>query len=263
MTLTSENYFSHEAQMEYMGSSQFKAFMKCQAAALAEIRGEYITEKTTALLVGSYVDAHFEGTLDLFRAQNPEIFTRNGDLKSEYRKAEEIIERIERDPMMSKYMSGQKQVIMTGIIEGVPFKIKIDSYHPGAVIDDLKVVRDFEPVWVPGQGKQSFIDAWGYDLQGAIYTAVEAQNSETGVQLPFILSCATKEPTTDIALISIPKYKLDSALEIVKAFAPTFDDIKKGLIPPTRCEMCDYCKRTKVLNRIVSYDELFGMENET
>lgn len=261
MSLTRENYFSPENQMKYMGSSQFKSFMKCSAAALAEISGEYVREKTSALLVGSYVDAHFEGTLDLFKAHNPEIFTKGGDLKSQYRQAEEIIARIERDPMMMKYLSGKKQVIMTGEIEGVPFKIRIDSYHPGAAVVDLKIMRDFEDVWLAGQGKLNFIDAWGYDAQGAIYTAIEAQNSQSGVQLPFILSCATKEPTTDLALISIPQHKLDTALEIVKAFAPTFNDIKHGIIPPTRCEACDYCKSTKVLNRVIDYDEFFEMEN--
>jgi hypothetical protein len=59
-----------------MGVSQFKAFEKCEAAALAELTGEYQREKTVSLLVGSYVDAHFEGTLDVFKAQNPEIFTK-------------------------------------------------------------------------------------------------------------------------------------------------------------------------------------------
>ena len=261
MSVTRENYFSPENQMKYMGASQFKAFARCSAAALAELKGEYIREKTSALLVGSYVDAHFEGTLDLFRGQNPEIFTKGGDLKSEYRRAEEIIARIERDPMMMKYLSGQKQVIMTGEIEGVPFKIRMDSYHPGAAVVDQKIMRDFEDVWLAGQGKLNFIDAWGYDTQGGIYTAIEAQNSASHVQLPFILACATKEPTTDLALISIPQHKLDTALEIIKALAPQFDDIKKGIIPPTRCESCDYCKKTKVLSRVVSYDEMFETED--
>ena len=36
--------------------------------------GEWGKEKSTALLVGSYVDAYFEGSLDVFVAENPEIF---------------------------------------------------------------------------------------------------------------------------------------------------------------------------------------------
>ena len=48
--LTNENYFSPENQMKYMGVSQFKAFEKCEAAALAELTGEYQREKTVSLL---------------------------------------------------------------------------------------------------------------------------------------------------------------------------------------------------------------------
>ena len=160
--LTNENYFDRANQMRYMGVSQFKAFEKCEAAALAEVAGDYERERTTALLVGSYVDAHFEGTLDLFKARNPEIFTKKGDLKSEYRQAENIINRIERDPLFMFFMSGEKQVIMTGSVEGVPVKIKIDSYHPGKMIVDLKVMRDFKPIYVEEKGRMSWIEAWGY-----------------------------------------------------------------------------------------------------
>jgi len=88
--LNNENYFSIENQMKYMGVSQFKSFEECQASALAEVTGNYQREQTASLLVGSYVDAHFEGTLDIFKAKNPEIFTKKGDLKADYRKANVI-----------------------------------------------------------------------------------------------------------------------------------------------------------------------------
>ena len=69
-----------------------------------------------------------------------------------------------------KYMAGEKQVIMTGKIADVPYKIKIDSYHPDKAIVDLKVVKDFEKLWNDAEKqKQSFIRYWGYDIQGAIY----------------------------------------------------------------------------------------------
>lgn len=58
----------------------------CEAQAMAMLNGEWDLEKTTALLIGSYVDSHFEGSLDLFRAQNPAIFTKSGDLKADYKK---------------------------------------------------------------------------------------------------------------------------------------------------------------------------------
>ncbi|MFA5307187.1 MAG: PD-(D/E)XK nuclease-like domain-containing protein, partial [Candidatus Babeliales bacterium] len=65
INLTVENYFSQDANSYYMSASQVKSFLACEAMALAEIKGEYAREKTTSLLVGSYVDAHYEKTLDL------------------------------------------------------------------------------------------------------------------------------------------------------------------------------------------------------
>ena len=46
--LIEENYFSFENNLTYMGVSQFKSFMNCEAMALAEINGEYQREKSTA-----------------------------------------------------------------------------------------------------------------------------------------------------------------------------------------------------------------------
>lgn len=244
-----ENYFSPENQMKYMGASQFKAFDNCEAAALAELKGEYEREVTNSLLIGSYVDAHFEKSLDLFKVKHPEIFTRNGDLKADFKRAEYIIERIERDPMFMEFMSGQKQVIKTGDICGVPFKIKIDSYHPGKMIVDLKVMKDMEPLWKEGKGKVNFAEAWGYDIQGAIYQAIE------GNHLPFYLAVATKEVEPDIEIIEIPQHYMDAALEYVKQKVMRFQAIKEGDIEPVRCEKCNYCKRTKVLDSVRSLEE--------
>ena len=89
MTLTPENYFSPEAQAEYMSSSQFKAFDRCEAAALAEVRGDYTPVRSSAVMLGSYIDAHFSGDMERFRQENPDIFRRDGMLKSEYVHADE------------------------------------------------------------------------------------------------------------------------------------------------------------------------------
>lgn len=252
MTLIETNYFSPEAEAYYMGSTQFKRFMKCPAEAMAILRGEWAEEKSTALLVGSYVDAHFSGTLDLFKAQHPDIFKKDGTLKAEYEQANYIIGRIERDEMFMRYMNGGPQDILTGEIEGVPFKIKIDSYHKGRAIVDLKVIKDFAPVWDEEQRRKvPFVEFWGYDIQAAIYQAVE------GHQLPFMIAAATKEkPEPDIAIISIPQDRIDVCLEIVRQYAPVFQAIKRGEVEPTRCEHCDYCKSTKVLKEIIDYREL-------
>jgi len=254
MILTKENYFSKAANFEYMGSSQYKSFMSCEEGTLAELKGEWERKETSALLIGSFVDAHFENTLDIFKAQHPEMFIKSGALKAEFQHAEYIIQRIERDQMFMKYMLGFTQVIQTGIIEGVPFKIKIDSYHPGKCLVDLKIMRDFENQFKPEQGRLNFIEYWQYDIQAAIYQEVEFQNS--GKRLPFYIAGATKEPEPDIDIFEIPQYQLDAALQIVRSNAKHFQNLKEGLYDPQRCEKCNYCKFTKKLTRIKSMEDL-------
>lgn len=250
--LTNENYFSSENSWKYCGSSQYKDFFGsmgkhgCEARAMAKLRGEWATEKTDALLIGSYVDAHFEGSLDLFRAQNPEIFTQKGELKAGFKKAEEIIQVLEGDELFMQYMSGEKQVIFTGEIEGVPFKVKIDSYLRGMAIVDGKVmasIRKFE--WVKDLGKVNFIEYWGYDIQGAIYQEIERQNS--GNTLPFFIAAASKEKVTDKEVIWLPNNMLSDRLTELRNNMTRLKALKAGDVEPVRCDNCDYCISTRKL----------------
>lgn len=250
MKLNDENYFSKESQLQYMSASQFNSFDRCEAAALAEVQGIYREEPTVSMLVGSYVDAYFSDEMDKFILNNPRVFTQKNELRSEFKRANTIIERIERDDLFMQYMSGEKQRIVTSKIAGVPFKCKIDSYHQGKAIVDLKIVRDFTPIYVPQKGRMNFIEAWGYDIQGAIYQAIE------GNRLPFYIAAATKEIEPDIAVIQLDQITLDLALDYVLEKVHRFADIKAGLIEPVRCERCNYCKSTKKLTDILSLEDL-------
>ncbi len=252
-SLTAENYFSAENNMKYMSCSQFKSFLSCEASALAELHGEYQREVTDALLIGSYVDAHFEGTLDIFKAQHKEIFTKSGDLLAKYKQADYMIQRVERDKLFMQYMSGEKQKIMVGEIAGIPFKIKIDSYHPNCIVD-LKCIKDFKTIWNAEKGeKQHFINYWGYDIQGAIYHEIVRQN--TGKKLPFYIAAVTKEKEPDIDVKWVPDDDLDNALAEVISLAPRFQQLKDGLLQPQRCGNCNYCRFTKVLTEPRNYHE--------
>jgi len=255
MNLINENYFSRENELKYMGVSQFKSFEECQSQAMAKINGEFEKEYTTSLLVGSYVDAHFERTLDIFKAKHPELLKRDGSLKSDYERADYIISRIERQPLMTELLSGEKQKIMTGSIAGVDVKIKIDSFLPDKIVD-LKIMRDFQPIYVDGSGRLPWFEAWRYDLQGAVYQEIVRQN--IGKQLPFILVAATKEKETDVDCIEISQELLDYELQKFIERAPQYDAIKKGVIEPERCEKCDFCKRTKILTEIKKSEEMYN-----
>ena len=249
MILTNENYYSDIANREYISVSQYKQFMKCEAAAMAQIKGEWEQPKTTALLVGSYVDAWFEGTLDEFKWATPEIFTKSGRLKAEFVQAEEIIDFLQKDPLFMEYMGGKKQMIRTGELFGAKWKIKIDSLLPDKIVD-LKVMRSMERI----MGK-SFVEHWGYDLQMAIYAAIEGHDLET------YLAVATKQSPPDKEIIEIPKWRREELLGEVQKRVPRILELKTGAAEPVRCGVCDYCRATKKLKEPIDF-ELVGLSSE-
>ena len=247
ISLTNTNYHTTQANKDYWSVSLFKAFDKCEACGLAMVRGEYEQEKTTSLMVGSYVDAYVADEYMEFVEEHPEIFnSRTGELKADYRKADELIRIIENQPLMVDYLTGQKQVIMSAELFDVPWKIKIDV-HGGNRIVDLKVVKDFEPMYKEGFGRVSWVEYWGYDIQGAVYQRIEQLYSGRTEPLPFYLVAVTKEKIPNFDVIQIPQHYLDTALKVVESKIDRFDLIKSGDIEPVRCEKCDYCKLTKRL----------------
>ena len=272
MELTRENYFSQEAQMAYMGSSQFKDFLSCEAAALAKIQGRYKPPASRSMLVGSYVDAWYSGELPDFTERHPDMFKKDRTLKADFLAANAIIDRMQADRLYSLLMSGEKQVSRIGEIAGVPFKIKIDSlldaaacrqiveefpdaalalgFGDGAIVDQ-KVMRDLGDVWSDEERRMvPFAQAWGYDIQGAIYQAVE------GHMMPFLLAVGTREEPADLAALYIPDDALRAKLYEVEDLAPRFQAIKEGREEPRRCERCPWCRATRTLRTIVDFREL-------
>ena len=261
MVLNEENYYSMDANLEYMSVSQFKDFngtygkIACEFEAVEKMYDRWNPPKSTAMLVGSYVDSYFEGSLKQFKRDNPDVFTQKGELKSPFKKAEEIIARIERDSYFMKYMSGLKQVIMTFDLFGAKWKIKMDSFIPETAIVDLKIMSSItELKWVKDLGYMDFVRYWGYDIQGAVYQ--KGVEIVTGKKLPFFIAAATKENEPDIRIIQITQNYLDEALRVVEANLPRILRVKSGEVPPDRCELCDCCRHYRVLTRPISIHDL-------
>ncbi len=256
--LNAENYY--DLKKEYLSVSQYKDFMGsygtlgCEARAMATVNGEWEEVPSTAMLVGSYVDAWFSGELEQFKSEHPECFKKDGSLKAEFVKAEKIIERASADELFMSFMSGEKQTIMTGEIFGSPFKIKMDSYIPDKAIVDLKVMTSIsEPKWVRDTGYMDFVRYWGYDIQGAVYQEIVRQN--TGKTLPFFIAAVSKESEPDIQIIHVADRYLEEAMDGLRPNVPYVQAIKDGGIP-LRCERCDYCKRTRVLTKAIELEDL-------
>lgn len=258
MKLTQRNYFSQKASREYMSVSQFKSFLRCPAAALAELNGEYTPERGRALILGSFVDEMLTGTKksqEKFIEENrSELFKKNDDPYADVEQAMETVERVKKQPLMMHYLGGKHQKIMTGEIEGVPFKIKMDSYKPGEFVADLKYMASLRSpnLFTP------MVEYWGYDFQAACYQEIVYQN--IGKRLPFYFVVATKEKPAHLAVGQISQWNIDKAMETVRANIVRFQKIKTGELEAERCEdySCDYCTSTKIIAEPIDTD-LFGM----
>jgi hypothetical protein len=150
-----------------------------------------------------------------------------------------------------EYMAGEKQVIMTAEFFGTWWKIKIDSYHPGDKIVDLKVMRSMERI----MGK-SFVEHWGYDLQMAIYA--EVVRRVTGMDLETYLAPVTKQDPPDKDLVHIPRWRREDILGEIEKAIPRILAVKSGKIAPQRCGVCEYCRATKMIEKPIDF-ELVGL----
>ena len=254
--LCENNYFSLENEIKYTGSSQIKDFLKCEACALAKLKGEWVEETSKAMLVSSYIDNAVSGTLDNFKEKHPEIFLKNGDLKADYKIAEEVLNQMQQDEMFMKYLNGEHQIIMTGEISGVPVKIKIDSFHKDKCIVDLKAMATLQPQWSEKEHKRlNFCDNYRYTLQAALYQEIVRQN--TGKQLPFIIAVCTKEKYSQRALLQIDQEIMNAELEFLKAFLPYIQDLKQNKIEPKKCNSCNWCISQQKTYKIWWYTDYF------
>lgn len=269
LELNEQNYYSVEMNQRYCSASQYRDFcgtpflMACEERALKTVNGEYIPETTKALLMGSILDALWENDDPEYIMQKfPDCVSSRGAtkgrLKAEYQQIIDIYQMTLKSKRFCQYMSGEKQVIQTGEIEGLPFKIKMDSYHPGKAIVDLKTTqtldRDYR-YYVPDSGERlPFYLYQSYDIQLAIYREINRQNS--GDILPCFLAVADKQPHSICDIIELPKRMLDEALEKVKRNAERIILLKSGEIEPIRCESsrCDYCRDTHEC-QVISTDE--------
>lgn len=259
--LTDENYYSLEADNLFCSASQYldiigRPFIPgCEARAMAKLRGEWEHETTKAMQIGSILDALWEGCRSEELAERfPDcVSTRGatkGELKADFKLCLELYKRTYSDEKFRAYMSGEKQTIMNGVIEGLPFKIKMDSYIEGKAIVDLKTTQDASMdfrKYVSDIGQRlPFYEGMGYNTQLAIYREIVRQN--TGDTLECYIAAVDKKSHPLPMIINLESRILDEALDDVKRNCGKIIALKKGKIEPLRCESgsCDYCRDTYV-----------------
>jgi hypothetical protein len=259
LTLNNENYHSIEANRAYMSVSQYKDFMRCEAAAMGKLQG-WREPDSNALLLGSYVHAYFEGVQDQFIAEHPELFRKDGKLKAEFENANRMINVIESDDFCMFVLQGDKEVIMTAPFAGAQWKIKIDAYNPGQLrIADLKTTASIrEKCWDSRFGYVTFVEAYGYVLQMAMYCEIEKRYTGREEWLEPLLVAVSKEDPPDKAIISFDYHRMMLELQEVQENMPRILAVKSGREEPKRCEKCRYCRETKRIERVVHFSDLLA-----
>lgn len=211
--LTSENYHSKEANQHFMSVSQFKSAVICEAAMIAELKGEFTRPASPALLVGSYLHAAFESEqafADFFEKERDSIINTRGNMYAPFIQADEMIKTVKSDPFMMFALTGDKEVIMTGEIFGTQWKIKVDNInHQRGFFSDLKSTQELgKRYWSEKyNGWVSFVQAYDYILQMYVYQEIIRQNTGR-IYTPYIVA-VTKESPPDKAVLHFDPSRFD------------------------------------------------------
>lgn len=272
MKLTPENYYSNETDWQYMSFSLFKDFEQCEARALAKLKEDWKpTSNPVPLLVGNYTHSYFESAKShqsFVDANKKKLMTRptkkdpNGHLRADFKVADQMVDTLNKDRMFNFfYKPGNKEVIVTGKIDGYWWKGKIDSL----VLDkgyfcDLKTVDDIHKGhWSVDEHRYvPFIFDREYDLQMAIYRELIKQTFAKQCQ-PFIFAISKQTPPDKMAIDFNgvdDQYALEADLDKVKELQPHFWKVMTGEEAPVACGKCDYCREMKQLNGFTHASEI-------
>ena len=253
MELNHNNYFSIEMDKKYFSVSQYKSFKNCSLKAFHDLEVPDTTYKS-AFLEGHLFEELVAGDSKLFIAQHPEMISTRGStagqLKSEFQRVVKAAEKFNSQKFFKDIIEKcEKQVILTGEICGVPVKCCLDLFDRETnSIYDIKCMKDFNEQWSKEEKKYiPWYYAWGYVLQLAVYREIVKQNFDKEPK-EIALLAATKEEIPDIQAIKFNTELLDIELLDFMHNIRLYDEIKKGIIKPTPCNCCSYCKTIKEIH---------------
>lgn len=275
LELNRDNYYSIEADRDYMSCSQYQDFLDCEARAMAKLEGRFIREESEAFLVGNYFHTFFEGPAEheewchdhfdnVFKYT---VDKKTGDIiikgkYAPYVKADEMIQAVMNDELCRAFveMPGENEKIITGEIFGIPWKARLDKYLPtDRVIIDYKTCKSiYETNYNPfTKQRETFVETYGYMMRAAVYTELEKQLTKQSSDPQFILICVSKESPPDKEPVSLNhRARYDLELQRVKENLARIIQVKNHRVPPKRCGVCEYCRATKKCTSIKPYYQL-------
>lgn len=261
MNLNKKNYYSNEADWQYMSVSQFKDFQKCEAATLAKLKGDWQpTSNPVALLVGNYVHSYFESEEaheEFIQENKTSILKKDGKERSDFLLAKEMIATLKNDDFFDFIYQGEKERIVKQELYGVPWKARIDCLNvdKGYFID-LKTTRQLDKrYWSKKYGRYvSFVEEYGYILQMGIYK--QLLEFELNKEVTPYIFAVTKETPPAKAAIKIHPSRYEYEFRLVEEQLPHILKVKSGEEKPRYCGNCEYCRLAKRVQGFIEIEEL-------
>lgn len=181
----------------------------------------------------------------------------HGAMYSDFEVAERMIERVKGEPFFNFLWQGEKEVPITGELFGVNWKGKIDllNIEEGYFVD-LKTSRGFDQrYWSSDhRGYVSFVDAFGYTIQVAIYEKL--LEMEYGKPFVGYLYAVSKEEPANVEAIELDDHSKQIELALVEQRIERVEKVKVGEVEPTSCGKCEYCREFKVLDGFINPAQL-------
>jgi hypothetical protein len=258
-----EIYYGADANWLYWSVSQYKDFVKCEAAALAKLKNEFKPDfSPKALLVGNYVHSYFESKEaheNFVTANKKELYSSRKPygLLKEFQVADKMIERIESEQLFKYLWQGAHEVPITGFLHGVEWKGKLDllNVEKGYFIDLKTTAQLDKRFYNPNYGMYvSFIEEYGYVLQMAVYEQLLEQRY--GKPFTGYIYAVTKQDIPNVAAIEIEAEKKRFELNLLADKIERVEQVKTGQIEPAGCGHCEYCRQNKQLSGFVTASSL-------
>ena len=256
-------YYGKEANWRYMSVSQYKDFRRCEACALAKLKGDWEEfSNPQALLVGNFVHSYFESpeAHENFLDENSSsLYKKDGNLYKCFEVANDMISRIKREPLFNYLWDGQKETVVTGELFGVEWKGKIDLLNLDKnYFVDLKTTAFLDKRFWDDDYRQyvSFIEAYGYVLQLAVYEQLLL--SKHNQDITGYIYAVTKQDPPDVAAIDVLKDKKEFELKLLQENIQRVEQVKNGQEQPEGCGSCEYCRLNKELEGFILSDHLIN-----
>lgn len=273
--LTADNYYARESDIHFMSCSQYQSFLKCEAAAIAELRGIWQPQQTSdALFQGQYFHSYFESpeAFTAFCEENAEKIYKTKTTKSlgtvivgkyaPFERLDQMIQVVQDDPLISKMLAwpGESELPMVGNVGGIPWRMKMDKYCASSRrIIDYKTSANLRELYYNPTTKerQTFVEEYGYMMRAAVYGEIERQTRGERDFPSFIIIGVSKQdpPDKEVILLDDPT-RWEYELEEIARRIPHIQRLKEGAENPRRCGQCEYCRATKQIRRIKSYTDL-------